>query len=131
MARCGKIAALNYYLFLIRVALHDMTPNLKKTKKTKPKSGRRRGPAGYFNGDMCAHLANEIPGFREAQAAGKLKEWWVGMHSRFGVVFPQAPLTAEEIGAGVKMEDRIQAEFKVSNQPKCTLAEHSPLEHRN
>ncbi|KAF7969790.1 hypothetical protein HWV62_25961 [Athelia sp. TMB] len=65
---------------------------------------------------MCTHLTKEIPGFRAAPAAGTLKEWWLGMHSRFGIVFPQAPLTVEEIAADVKMEDRIHLEFKVKTQ---------------
>lgn len=68
---------------------------------------------------MSEHLQDEIPGFRVAQANASLPDWWPGMHTRFSVIFPTAPLTPEEIAAGMTMEDRIERELRVRSSMKC------------
>lgn len=85
-----------------------------KKKRSKNDAPRRRGPHGWVTDVKYTHLQGEIPGFRSAQAEGKLEEFWPGMHTRFIAGFPMGPLTPEEITAGVKMEDKLSQEFKVS-----------------
>ncbi|KAF7971012.1 hypothetical protein HWV62_22281 [Athelia sp. TMB] len=84
----------------------------KKNKHTKNKKiSGRRGPPGWVTVPMRAHLESEVPAFRDAQASGKLAEFWPNMHTRFAGVFPIAPLTPQEIADGVKMEDKLREEL--------------------
>lgn len=85
----------------------------KPPKRGKNEPPRRRGPRGWATLAMSTHLEDEIPGFRTAQADSTLQDWWPCMHTRFSLIFPTAPLTPEEIAAGITMEDKIEAELKV------------------
>ncbi|KAF7974575.1 hypothetical protein HWV62_11950 [Athelia sp. TMB] len=88
------------------------TQQVKKKKHTKKSEPRRRGPPGWVTVPMATHLTGEISAYRAAQASGTLHEFWPGMHSRFAVNFPVAPLTAEEIAKGKKLEDKILEQLK-------------------
>lgn len=74
----------------------------------------RPGPRGWVTLPMFVHLEQEIPDFQAAQAAGTLDEFWPNMQTRFNAEFSLPILTAAEVAAGVKLEDKLSKQLKVS-----------------
>lgn len=108
----GSALFLRYYIPLRPCLIMPEPRALKKRKEDDPPN--RRGPRGWVTLPKFVHLEGEIPAFQRAQAAGELPEFWPNMHVRFSAVFPLPSLTAEEVAAGVKQEDKLCQELKVS-----------------
>lgn len=90
--------------------------SVRKKKRSKTDAPLRRGPRGWVDSDAkFTHLQGEIPAFRSAQADGTLEDFWPGMHTRYNTGFPRAQLTPEQIAAGIKIEDVILKELRVSS----------------
>lgn len=98
-------------LYSLEISM-SQPPTRKKRGKNSPR--RRRGPRGWVSEEQCVHLTGEIPAFNGAQAEGNLAEFWPNMHVRFSRIYSQNPLTPEELEKGIRMEDKLAAELKVS-----------------
>lgn len=67
-----------------------------------------------FSEPQAAYLKTRIPDFRRAQADKSWDETWANIHGGYVHLWPQGPLTAAEITAGITMEDKLVQEQKVN-----------------
>lgn len=90
--------------------------SVQKKKRSKTDPPLQCGPPGWVDSDAkLTHLRGKIPAFRSAQANGTLKGFWPGMQTQFNAGFPTPQLTPGEIAEGIKMEDKILRELRVSS----------------
>lgn len=80
-----------------------------------PTSERVVAPTKRFSEPQAAYLKSRIPDFRRAQADKSWDETWGNIHGGFVALWPQGPLTAEEITAGITREDKLVRELQVNH----------------
>lgn len=67
-----------------------------------------------FTEPQNAYLTGRIPDYRRAQVDKSWDDTWANIHGGFIREWPQGPLTAAEVTAGVTREDKLIQELKVS-----------------
>lgn len=97
-------------------ALPSSTPGGLTSEPTDTLMEAAATPHVRFPEPQAAYLKSKIPEYKRAQADKSWDDTWASIHGGFIHEWPQGPLTAAEIAAGVTIEDKLVQELKVNQQ---------------